>query len=199
MSKNNIKIIVIVRDPRDVLSSVNYPKEQKYLGAKKPALFTLKTWRKSVEFIEYLKNKDNIYVVKYEDLVKKPYPILDEITNFLKVVRFERDCFNNGIFDQKKQLWHGNSSNGKSMSFISQESVGSYKGNLSNKEIAYTEVICKSEMLTLGYSFEFENHNDMEIIRSFKDYGVKNHPHLNAGFSSEKQNIDIEIDRLRSY
>ena len=38
------RCILIVRDPRDVLASANYPRGEKYLGSKKPTLFVLRTW-----------------------------------------------------------------------------------------------------------------------------------------------------------
>ncbi len=198
MTNNKIKAIIIVRDPRDVLSSINYPKEKKYLGVKKPSLFLLKTWRKSVDFIQYLNKNKIFHFLKYEDLVNNPYEELNRITNFLNIERFDENYFSKGILDQNKQLWSANSSYDNATCFISQKSAGAYKNILSKNEIAYTEAVCKSEMSWLGYDFEVDNLNQIEIIKSFKDYGVENHHHLSAGFSSQKNNIDIEIKRIKN-
>lgn len=196
MTKNNIKVIIIVRDPRDVLSSANYPLKEKYLGVKKPTLFLLKTWRKSVDFIKYLNKSKNFHFLKYEDLVQNPYNELKKITDLLNVDSFENNYFDKGIFDQNKQLWKGNSSSDTNRSFISLDSVGAFKNTLSKEEIAYTEAICKREMLWLGYDFQVEELNATDAITSFKDYGVEDQPHLPANFSSQKNNIAFELNRL---
>ena len=70
---NKVKNILILRDPRDVLASANYPKGEKHFGLKKPSLFILRTWRKSVEFMRLLADNENFHFLKYEDLVKHPY------------------------------------------------------------------------------------------------------------------------------
>ena len=196
MINNGIKVILIIRDPRDVLASANYSKGEKYFGLKKPSLFILKTWRKSLEFMHLLADNENFHFLKYEDLVKHPYKELDKITNFLNVENFKINCFENGIFDQKGELWSANSSYEDSGSFISQKSVGAFKNILSEDEIAYTEVICKKEMSLLGYNFEMQKLNEIEIIQNFKDYNVENHQHLPANFSSQRENILSEIHRI---
>ena len=196
MINNGIKVILIMRDPRDVLASANYPKREKHFGLKKPSLFILKTWRKSVEFMRLLAGNENFHFLKYEDLVSNPYKELDKITKFLNVEDFKNNYFENGIFDQKGKLWSANSSYQDSGSFISQKSVGAFKNILSDDEIAYTEVVCKKEMSLLGYKFEMQKLNEIEIIKNFKDYNVENHQHLPANFSSLKENILSEIHRI---
>lgn len=190
--KNNLKSILIVRDPRDVLASSNYPKKDKYIGEKKPALFTLRTWKKSIKYVNLLKEDKNFCYIKYEDLVTRPYEIIDIITTFLDIPHFKKDHFSKGIYDRDGCLWEANTSLNTTTSFISTKSIGSYKTTLSNEEINYVESICKSEMEFMGYGFETTPNK--EIITKFKDYGVMHSPHLNKDFSSLEENINKEIE-----
>ena len=195
MVDNNVKSTIIIRNPKDVLASANYPKGEKYLGSKKPTLFLLRSWRKSVEFTQYLSNHKNFHFLKYEELVKNLYEELNRITKFLGIKNFRNGQFKNGIYNQKGELWPANSSFNNSTSFVSQNSVIVYKKVLSDEEIAYTEAICKKEMLWLGYDFEYNNIDKEDIIRSFRDSNIENSPNLTASFSSKQENIDFEIKR----
>lgn len=196
--KKGFKSIIIIRDPRDVLASANYPKNVKHFGSKKPTLFLLRSWRKSFEFIQYLRGNKNIHFLKYEDLVNQPYMQLNKITDFLNLNKFPINYFENGIKDQNDKLWSANTSFDETTSFISKKSVGSYKSVLTKKEIAYTEAICFNEMKWLGYSFENESLDKIKIINNFSDYGVEEHVHLMKDFSSQKINVKLEISRLRN-
>jgi hypothetical protein len=191
--KNGTKIIVIIRDPRDVVSSVNYPQKEKYLGNKKPTLFVLRGWRRTIDYIKNLEDSKNIAYVRYEDLVATPYKILAKITNFLGTTPFEKNHFEKGIYDRDGKLWKANTSFDTQTSFISSNSVGGYKNVLSDDEINYIESICKNEMNLMGYSFDTQPNK--EIIKTFKDYGVEESEHLDKDFSSLKENIEREIQR----
>ena len=192
--KNGIKTIIIVRDPRDVLASANYPRHKKYLGEKKPALFILRTWRKSIEYIEYLRDKNGFYSIMYEDLTENTFKELDKVTEFLGVDKFGRNTFKNGIKDQQDNLWKSNSSH-ESSRIISRNSIGSYKSVLSKEEIQYTECICGREMDYIGYLRDYNGINKDEVIRNFRDYDVNSYPGISANYSSRKENIEYEINR----
>jgi len=107
---NQFKSIVILRDPRDVVASANYPKGEKHFGNKKPTLFILRTWKKSIEYINLLKEHKNLFYFKYEDLVTSPYKILNEITSFLGTSPFEKNHFEKGIYDRNGNIWKANTS-----------------------------------------------------------------------------------------
>ena len=195
MLNEGIKTIIIIRDPRDVLASANYPRGEKYLGNKKPTLFLLRSWRKSVDFTKYLTSNKNFHYLKYEDLVQNPYTELDKITKFLNVPDFELDFFEKGIYDQKGNLWSANSSLNDASSFISQKSVGAFKKVLSDKEIEYTETICRNEMLWLGYEFEAKINDPVKVIENYKDFNIEENPNLQSDFSSSIENVKYEISR----
>ena len=193
LSDNNFNSIIILRDPRYVVASANYPKGDKHFGDKKPILFILRTWRKSIEYIKLLKNNQNFYYIKYEDLVTNPYEILNEITNFLNIEAFKQNHFDNGIYDRDGKLWKANTSFDTQTSFISTQSVGGYKNVLSDDEINYIESICKSEMELMGYILD--TIPNKEIIKEFRDYGIEESEHLDKNFSSLNENMEQEIKR----
>lgn len=195
LCENGYKSIVIIRDPRDVLASANYPKKVKYLGSRKPALFILKTWRKSAEYIHLLKNNKNFHFLRYEDLVNDPYLELNRVTDFLNIEKFSARFFDKGVLDRDGEPWMPNTSFELGETFISKESKGIYKDILSDEEIAYTEVVCGSEMEWLGYPVG-TNKNKRDIIMSFKDRDVADFTHLHADFSSQAGNVAEELERV---
>jgi len=197
LCNNGVKSIVIVRDPRDVVASANYPKKDKYYGYKKPTLFILRTWRKSIEYVRLLRSNPNFHYLTYEGLVANPYGVLNQITTDLGVIPFERGCFDNGIYDRDGKPWMANTSFNSQTSFISSQSVGIYGNVLSDKEINYIESICKYEMEMLGYSMI--TRPNKAIIRHFRDYGIDESAHLNKNLSSLDDNIEQEIKRYERF
>lgn len=192
------KCIVMVRDPRDVLASANYPLGEKYFGEKKPALFILRSWRKSVEFIFSLKANENFHFLRYEDLVDDPYRELDRITDFLSLERFPGDQFEKGVFDRDGQLWQANTSFEARDSFIYRKPKGAYKDFLSTDEIDYTEAVCGHEMDWLRYPTELTG-GRRAIIESYRDHGIDDNENLPGDFSSQERQIIRELERLKTF
>jgi len=198
LCNSGFKCILIVRDPRDVLASVNYPRGEKYLGEKKPTLFILRSWRKSVEYAFLLKDNENFHFLRYEDLVENPHGQLGLITDFLGVPKFPENHFERGILDRNGDVWQANSSFDLHDSFISKRPRMMYENTLNTEEIAYTEAVCELELTWLNYEFQKKN-NAVETIKSFKDYGLGEVQHLPSGFSSDEIHINTEIKRLSEF
>ena len=83
--KNNIKVILIYRDPRDVIASLNYGEGQKHMGETRPTLFNLRQWRKSIAFVLHYQNHPLVHTVKYENLVQNPENELSLLSQFLDI------------------------------------------------------------------------------------------------------------------
>ena len=195
---NGFKCILIVRDPRDVLASANYPRGEKYLGGKKPTLFVLRNWRKSVEFAYLLRNQDNFHLLRYEDLVENPYSELRRITDFLELPAYKDNHFEKGILDRHGNTWQANSSFGIEGSFIAKRPKDMFRNSLNSAEIQYTEAICRHELNWLGYRTQ-EPYETGAIVSGFKDYGVEDSHSLSADFSSNADNVKIELNRLKEF
>jgi hypothetical protein len=194
------KCIVILRDPRDVLASANYPGGEKYLGDKKPTLFLLRSWRKSAEFAWQLGDESYFHFLRYEDLVDDPCRELDKIANFLGISHFDPEWFANGIHDRDGREWKANSSGGVQGSSVSKASLGAYRKLLSFEERAYTEAVCGEEIDWLGYADRsVASKADRELcIRTFKYHGIPMLPELSNDYSSSEIHVKQELQRQDS-
>jgi len=74
MYRNNIKIINMIRDGRDVVSS-----KHKRLGY----IATPKLWYKAIQEARKFELKDNFISIRYEDLVLNPQKELEKVVKFL--------------------------------------------------------------------------------------------------------------------
>ncbi|ANQ50222.2 sulfotransferase [Flammeovirga sp. MY04] len=192
---NNIKCIGIIRDPRDIIASVNYPKKEKFLGAKKPTLFLVRSWLKSFNYFKSIYSENFIFL-KYEDLIKNTEKTLSEITTYLNLTKFNTDFHKTNLKDQNGKEWSSNTSNEKSTSNISSESIGTYKMKLPKKEIEYIEALCYDQLKELGYQVG-KKPDQKKIILEFKDFGIKDSHEIKYNFSSDEKNIKEELKRLK--
>jgi hypothetical protein len=69
--------VIILRDPRDVLASLNHGRGAEYGGRLKPTLFNIRNWRKSAAFALHLERHPRFLWLRYEDLVTRPREVLD--------------------------------------------------------------------------------------------------------------------------
>ncbi len=195
----NVKTIVIIRDPRDIITSFNFEKGVSHGGSRRPILYILRHWRKSVSFCLQYQEHPFFAWVKYEDLVKNPQPVLTQLTSLLGVVPFVEGYFSKGIFDQNGNLWQGNSSFGK-YSMISSASVAKFKTHLSESCIRYIESVCYPELHMLGYDFLIcKNRPDEEAILTFKEPFPVTHGKFEPDYSQKPFRIDHEIQRLNHF
>ncbi|WP_058306694.1 sulfotransferase family protein [Gracilibacillus massiliensis] len=89
---DNVKVIHIVRDPRDVILSL----------MKRGYTFTnsAERWLSSVSFIQKYRNDDRVLEIRYEDLVNSPNIILEKICEFIDT-KFHNDYFYSDRYESK--------------------------------------------------------------------------------------------------
>ncbi len=166
--RRGCKCLMILRDPRDMLASLNYGRGLEYGGRLKPTLSNLRNWRKSVAYALHLQGRSGFTWIRYEDLVLKPIECLSKATEMLEVAPFTRNFFAGGVKDQSGRIWEGNSShvphNG-----ITHSSAGTYKSLLPAALVSYTEAVCYPELRALGYSLSIEWPQVPQIIASFEE------------------------------
>ena len=197
--RKNVKSIIIIRDPRDVVTSLCFGKGVNYTGNKRPLLYVLRQWRKSFSFCAQYQGHQNFAWIKYEDLVKETESVLTRLTSFLNVLPYINNSFSRGLYDQKGNLWLGNSSFGE-LSGISKASVASFKANLSESCIRYIESVCYPEMLFLNYEFLYcKNGPDMEAIRNLVEPMDVNHRKFEPHYSLNSSRSEQEIQRLKYF
>jgi hypothetical protein len=160
--------VVILRDPRDVLASLNHGRGEEFGGTAKPTLFNLRHWRKSVAFALHLQRHERFAWVRYEDVVLDPIRHLAAVTGRLGLDPFEEGTFDEGIRGQDGELWGGNSSH-RVVRGVDVASVGTYADALPPEVVAFTEAVCYPEMKHLGYDIGLRPDRVPETIRRFRD------------------------------
>lgn len=192
---NGTKIILSIRDPRDMITSLNFRERDNQTGQRRPILYSIRTWRKSVAYAIAYKNYPNFFAYRYEDLVNNSLDLLKNITNFLDLHEIDKDIFNNGIYDQTGKTWLGNSSFNDKKG-ISSNSIGKYKNILPKEVISYIESCCYPEMKYLKYEFFISKNFNENSITNFQENYYRIHDKFPTNYSSNETNIMNEIERI---
>lgn len=195
-----IKIIVIIRDPRDLICSFGHgARSSEFIGKIRPILYILRQWRKSVSFSLNFQDNPLFHWLKYEDLVFNPKSTLNSVANHLGIEAFDKNNSFDEIYDQNGSLWKGNSSFHKKRG-LDMSSVGKYKEYLSINEVRYIESICFPEMKTLDYSLSHCTEKpDLGTIKHFKEPHEITHDIFEKNYSSNKTRVLNEIKRLKLF
>lgn len=149
----NGKAILVIRDPRSVLSSFKkytYAPEPGYLGAVFNCLDAMK------HGLEYKSkySSDRFLCVKYEDVVLNPVETVRGIWDFLELEAKDVRVDQFEWTDAYGQPWHANSSfhsNDNLTAFDIEASIDRWKQGLSEREIVLTEKVCGDLMGNYGY------------------------------------------------
>jgi hypothetical protein len=185
--RNGIRTLIIIRDPRDMICSLNFGRGAEFTGLIRPLLYSLRLWRKSIAFSILNSSSPDFKMLRYEDLVSNQQDVMDDVFNFLGLKSSQNISFSD--------TWKGNSSFGE-LSAVSDSSVGNYKKMLDEKTLIYIENVCRPEMNWAGY-YPVNDKLHVESIRSYKEPFKVNHPNFNSNYSSDSMNIMEEILRIK--
>jgi len=153
------RCVVILRDPRDVVASLNHGRGQEYGGQLKPTLFNVRNWRKSVAYALHLEGRQGFLWLRYEDVVADPQVAMHRITRAFGLTEFEtRDI----------RDWTGNSSHGE-RSGVSAESIGAYQRVLPESVARFVEASCLPEMQLLGYTTSLRASEAPSVLSEFEE------------------------------
>ncbi len=126
-----LKLIVIYRDPRDVVASMLHMNATKWKGKEfvskhdTPEKISAH-WVEAIEMIE--KYRDSIHVIRYETLINDPTPVLTALGDYLGVAP-----------------------EGFQFEAIHDKSIGRYKTRLSREQIDEVEAVAGEKMASFGY------------------------------------------------
>jgi hypothetical protein len=180
---------LILRDPRDMLASLNYGGGQSHAGSFKPTLSNLRNWRKSVAYAFHLQGQPRFVWIRYEDLVVNPIKVLNEAAALLEVDPFPRDFLADGLRDQSGEVWKGNSSH-YPQDGISHYSIGAYKSLLPASVASYAEAVCYPELCALGYPITIEWSDVPRIIADFEEPYEIERPELRDYFGGRERRAE---------
>jgi hypothetical protein len=170
------RIIYLVRDPRDVFISYYKYRTQlnKYHSSLKDFIIDIcagniwpGTWRNHVNSWLYnkdykdIKNKPDLMLIKYEDILRNKSKHIKRIANFLGIKlnkkTIEKIIIQTSRVQMKKKekaggfVWHP-----KNFEFINKATHGNWKQELPKDMITYINKINKREMSKLGYLTVFD-------------------------------------------
>lgn len=182
-NSNTLATIYIVRDPRNLVNSISnhYTKSlddsckfllepkiignNKNLNEKKGGIYTLLgTW--GDHYRSWTRNKNNLLLIKYEDLIKNPRTELEKTINFLRnYLNFKADenkinkILETTSFDNLKKLENEgqftenaqNKADGSKVNFFHLGPKNLWQKSLNEKIIYKIEKNFYSEMKELGY------------------------------------------------
>ncbi|MBT2989875.1 MAG: sulfotransferase [Candidatus Thiodiazotropha sp. (ex Ctena orbiculata)] len=195
MIEMGVKVIFVVRDPRDMITSLNFRIRDNRTGENRPILYSLRAWRKSVAFAYAAATRKEGCLVRYEDLVSSQWNTINTITHYLGIEEFKDDAFDDGIVDQNGKGWKGNSSftdqNG-----ISGNSLHKYKKYLPQDIRKFIEVVCAPEMRLLGYISRARIDEVDDVIESYRDPFESSHSKFKQGYSHTQDRLKREKERL---
>lgn len=175
---------IILRDPRDMVASLNHGRGPEYGGAVKPTWFNVRSWRKSVAHALALEGTPRFHWCRYEDLTADPTRELARLCEALELAP------PSGV----DVAWRGNSSYGE-RSGIDALSVGAYRNVLPRVVAEAIEAAALPELQLLGYETTMTPAAAMHAIESFREpypitRGGMERDEANAG------NAGLEIERL---
>ncbi len=167
----NIKIIQIIRDPRDNFSSLKsgFDKYYKKIGYTEEdillsAIFRMKN---DLKFARILKNKRFFLCIKYEDLVKNTKKEIKKIFSFLKL--------DHKNFEVKPTIlnkrFYGNNFK-KKLYKISNENVNNWHSRISKKEEDFINFYLEDEIKYWKYPIE-KNYNLLNVKKTYESINSK--------------------------
>ncbi len=170
---------LILRDPRDVVASLNHGRGPEYGGRLKPTVFNVRNWRKSVAYALHLEGTPGFLWLRYEDLVADPGAVLQ--------------AFGLGNFETGEiRGWTGNSSHGERLG-VSAASVGAYRKVLSPEVIRFIEAACLPEMRLLGYPVSLDVEEAPGVLRDFKEPYEITREGMESDITSEDEVRRLEL------
>lgn len=184
-------MVVVVRDPRDMLTSFRYGRGRAYGGEIRPTLYLLRQWRKSVAFALHLRNRERFAAVRYEDVAANPVTSLNDVAERL-AVEPSFASFDGSVPDQNGAAWAGNSSFDPHDG-LSRDSIGRWRQLLDLPTVRFVETVCGPEMAALGYDAD---RSDPAAIGEFVEPSFVGHRRFPSDYSTNTDAVEIEQRRL---
>jgi hypothetical protein len=190
--ERGFRCLLIVRDPRDVVASLNHGRGPEFGGATKPTWFNVRSWRKSASYALALQRHPRFHWCRYEDLVADPAAELMRLDGVLGLGLSTPYCLE--LHDAGGRPWNGNSSHNPHDG-ISTSSVGIHRTLLDRAVAEVIEASCLPELQRLGYATSMTAVEAIRAIETFREPYPVVRPGLESDMVSA-ENARLEIARL---
>ena len=140
------KIIVMMRDPRGKFAA--HLDLMRKSGQNFAAFNNIRNWLQTAALLRVGgKLPGNLHVVRFEELLANPEPVLRGVCGFLEIP------YDPVVLSPTKagESWGGNSASLNTFRAINPEPADRWKKMMSPSEIAWVELHCMSDMRRLGY------------------------------------------------
>jgi hypothetical protein len=180
------RCLIIVRDPRDVVASLNHGRGHDFGGELKPTLFNIRNWRKSVAFALATEGRPGLQWCRYEDLVADPVGVLSRVAAGL---------LPSGVDVDKLTAFHDpDNSSFVQHDGISRASIGRYRHVLPPEVTDVIEATCLPELRLLRYGTSMTTADARDAIADFVEpYTTRPDTVCDA---ATPENAALEIERL---
>ncbi|MBK8506195.1 MAG: hypothetical protein IPL46_30735 [Saprospiraceae bacterium] len=179
---HRVKVVLIIRDPRSVIESLNFGVGDQFTGGIRPTLLNLHNWREVAEIgLQHRKN-DNLLLIKYEDFLSD-IAIRKKLTDFLQLKYTSIDI--KALKDMDGNNWRANSS------FVNRN-----RDKLDTATTQYIESICFFEMRALGYQTDIAAGTIPEIVKIFEEpWTISPRDYYLHDYTTNQEHVDQEIER----
>jgi hypothetical protein len=164
------KALMIIRDPRNVLSSFRdftIEPGARYLDAIFACLHALK-WSST---IGKTLNPANFKLVYYENIISNPEAWVEEMCNFLKIPYHSGMADSNNFTDHTGGMWKPNTSYHDFEGKISINPANRWQEKLSKEELCFAESILGDEMRNHGYELSDVKIDPVQLNRLLNTLG----------------------------
>ncbi|WP_088330229.1 sulfotransferase [Lacimicrobium sp. SS2-24] len=193
-----VKCILIVRDPRAVLASTAYGSTE-HTGKPRPTLFDIRNWRKSVQIGRLLQSNKHFKLVRFEELLKEPEPILRNIFQWLGMDDVDCRKLVGKFESENNKSWMGNSSFSERRG-LDIKAIDDFSCRLSSSVLSYIEATCQEEMSWLNYSHSnLDKAERVRLVKNFREPLTITRPEFSPDYSIKKSNVEFEIARIEDY
>lgn len=207
------RILMIVRDPRDVLLSnkkrIEQEAEMEHYWAGSH-LMALDDWADlAVLHRSFDQVQGGTYLqVRYEDLVSAPDPTLRRICDFIGVPFAPEMLADGALRHDDGRQWRANTSHGEAYASVSDRSVGAYRTGLTAGELLCLNALLREHMRTFGYAADApitETDVLVDACNQFLSLGriLNRHeianPRLYSRTRSEGENLFWFVEKVVAY
>jgi hypothetical protein len=164
--ERDFRCAIVIRDPRDIVASLNYGDGRTYGGEIKPTLFNVRSWRKSVSFALQCDGMPRFHRCRYEELVADPVKAMRALAANLDIAITSTDF--RELRDATGEAWHGNSSH-RAHDGVSASSVGTFRTVLPPEVSTFIEAACLPELQLLGYETSLTAAGAVRALHEFRE------------------------------
>jgi len=194
LHRRGFRCAIIIRDPRDVVASLNHGRGHKFGGEIKPTLFNIRSWRKSVAMALTLEGQPRFHWCRYDDLATDPAGAMSRLAEALQIGEIDPVRLTE-LRDTAGVPWSGNSSFTQHRG-VSTASIGVHRTVLPPDVAEEIEATCLPELRLLGYETTMTTADALRVMQRFREpYGISRRGMERDAATPE--NAALEAERLQ--